>query len=396
MMMMTSQPIPKPQVILPKVGRPESQFADEVGNHLARSGTLIRLDETTASEIYDEPFTGELDKYKLACGGLKFLPMTVAKTRTWIEQHIETGIYTDRGFVPKTMPEVTARALLVSPQFLKRLPKVTRLLDVPIPIRKANGDIVYPKPGINPELGIYCDPLCSQLKLYPIEKAKEILAEAYQGFCWASEQSKTNAIARILTPYARGLMGFRERWPLWFFEGNRPRCGKDYLNGVTQLVYLGHAFEDFALIGGKDETHKRITAALGSGRRMMHFANCQDSISDATFIQAITAPSIRTRLLGGNSARNDLELPNEIDYSISGNVGITYREDLEPRLRKIALAFYEENPNARSFPNPNLHEWVLKNRWVLLGAIASHFMYWIEKGLKRVRVFSARFHHGPV
>ena len=49
--------------------------------------------------------------------------------------------------------------------------------------------------------------------------------------------------------------------PLWTFTANRPRAGKDYLNGVAQTLYYGYAFEDSPL-ECSEETQKRITAAL--------------------------------------------------------------------------------------------------------------------------------------
>jgi hypothetical protein len=88
-----------------------------------------------------------------------------------------------------------------------------------------------------------------------------------------------------------------------------------------------------------------------------------------------------TRALGSTSAESDLELPNEIEFSISANVGLTYREDLEPRMRKIELAFYDEFENQRTFPKPFLHEWVKQNRALILSAIDSCFAYWISQGM---------------
>jgi hypothetical protein len=218
-------------------------------------------------------------------------------------------------------------------------------------------------------------------------KAIETIEQALVGFCWETNgkddenpQSKTHAIARMITPYARGIVGFSERSPLWYFVGNRPRCGKDYLNGVAQIIFLGHAFEDAPITDNYEETLKRIVSANRAGRRMMHFANCQHHLNDPAFIQAITAPTINARSLGSNDAKSDLELPNEIDYSLSANVGLTYREDVEPRLRKIQLAFFEEDPNKRTFPNPFLHDWIKANRGQVLSAIHSLFQHWIKEG----------------
>src|SRR6202011_6098768 len=95
---------------------------------------------------------------------------------------------------------------------------------------------------------------------------------------------------------------------------------------------------------------------------LMHFANCQGYINDPYFIQVITAEVFRARMLGSTDTSSDLELVNEVEYSLSANMGLTYREDVEPRCRKIELAYFEEHSNERKFPNVNLHEWVGKNR----------------------------------
>jgi hypothetical protein len=69
-------------------------------------------------------------------------------------------------------------------------------------------------------------------------------------------------------------------------------------------------------------------------------------------------------------------LPNEIDFSLSANVGITYREDIGPRCRTIHLAYFEEDPNSRTFPKQDLHGWVLENRGLILSAIFTIFKEW--------------------
>jgi hypothetical protein len=374
------------RIRLPGSHRLESKFAAEVGQVLGPLGVAFRHDDRVV-EIQEEEFSGELDRFKLARGGLKFNTLTPARARTSFEQYIEPGIDVElkqgsgvTEFVARTMSEQSARSLLVSPQFLKNIPRIDRILDGPIPIRKANGEFVFPKPGFNPSLGIYCAPGAPEIRLMPLEEAVKIIEQALAGFCWDIPQSKIHAIARMITPYARGIIGFSERTPLWYFVGNRPRCGKDYLNGITQIIYSGHAFEDAPITDNYEETTKRIVSALRAGRRMMHFANCQHHLNDPGFIQSITAPTINARSLGSNDAKSDLELPNEIDYSLSANVGLTYREDVEPRLRKIELAFFEEDANKRTFPNPFLHDWIKANRSQVLSAIHSLFQHWISKG----------------
>ncbi|HKB90064.1 MAG TPA: bifunctional DNA primase/polymerase, partial [Opitutaceae bacterium] len=392
------QMVDRQRIRLPRLDWVDSQFADAVGKVLGSLAVVFRCDDRVV-EVDDEEFSGELDRAKLALGGLKFNTLTPVRFKTWIEQFIETGIDAEiKGepkpvFRAKSMSEALARWVLASPQFLKHIPRIARILDVPIPIRTKSGKIVFPAAGFNRELGVYCAPDAPVLRELPLEEARAILDKAYEGFCWKSPQAKTHAVARLITPYARGLMFFGERWPLWFYVANRPRAGKDYCNGVTQIVYLGHAFEDTPITDKHEETTKRIVSASRAGRRMMHFANCQHHLNDPGFIQAITGPTINARSLGSNDAKSDLELPNEIDYSLSANVGLTYREDVEPRLRKIELEFFEEDANKRTFPNPFLHDWLKENRPQVISAIHSLFLHWIKEGQPKGQTSFSSFPH---
>ena len=51
-------------------------------------------------------------------------------------------------------------------------------------------------------------------------------------------------IARLLTPFARGFLGWTTRVPLWHYAGNRPRVGKDYCATIPIVLMEGYAFED--------------------------------------------------------------------------------------------------------------------------------------------------------
>jgi hypothetical protein len=222
-----------------------------------------------------------------------------------------------------------------------------------------------------------------------IEQALKVLEVAHRGFEFKNPQSRTHAYARFLTPYFRGIIGFLEPVPCWFYNANRPRAGKDYLCGITQITYEGFPFEDASISDSTDETCKRITAGLLAGRRFFHFANCQGHLHDKFFIQAITDSIWRVRLLGSNNAQSDLLVPNEAEYSLSANAGLTYREDVEPRLRKIDLAYYEEDANSRIFPVEDLHGWAIQNRPLLLSAAHSVYLYWTQKGCPEAHPFSS-------
>src|SRR5262249_6334431 len=156
----------------------------EVGSVLGALEVVFRFNDHVI-EIEEEPFDGEVDKFKLARGGLKFKELQATRAKTWIEQHVETGVDVEVGkkpeqkiFMPKTMSKSHSESLLASPQFLKKIPRVDRILDIPIPIRTRTDDIVFPKSGFNRGLAVYVAPNTPPLSEMALEQALEILEKA--------------------------------------------------------------------------------------------------------------------------------------------------------------------------------------------------------------------------
>jgi hypothetical protein len=308
-----------------------------------------------------------------------------------LEQYMEPGVLRedDNGekvFVPKSFPTEFCAGMIQSSQLKEKLDHITRILPIPLPLRTGN-ELVYPKKGFDPRFGTYLVPDSPELDhAMPIDEAWALIARILSGFCFTNEQSRTHAIARLMTPFARALIGWTTRVPLWTFIGSRPRCGKDYLSGCVLIIYEGFAFEDQP-ITGKDsapETGKRILSAARAGRRFMHFSNCgQRILKDTSLTQAITNQMLSGRNLGTNDSKSDITVPNEIEFSVSFNLGVSIADDLGPRARPISLAFYEEDPNSRTFPDPHLHETLKKNRAKILSAFAAIFKAWAKAGFPK-------------
>jgi DNA polymerase I-like protein with 3'-5' exonuclease and polymerase domains len=368
----------RPRIELPGPDREDSQFATEVAEVIAPKEVWFNKADRVVSI--------RLLRFSETAQALGFQAIEPIEARTAIEDHVQTGtVQLDRDsgqpvFSARTMSRECAAGLLAAPQLRRKLPEIIRILDFPLPVRLPGGEIALPKPGYDSRFRIYTDPAAPPLRRMSREESLDWIRRAHVGFGFRDEQSLVHALARLFTPYCRGLMGWDGRFPLWHFSGNRPRAGKDYLAGITQIVYEGRSIEDAPLERESEETRKRITAALMSGRRMMHFANCQGHIQDAAFIGAITSKTFGARNLGSTEAKSDLTLPNEIEFSLSANIGLTFRPDVEPRTRRITLEFPEDDSNGRNFPNPELHDWVREHRASILSAIDSLVALWIEAG----------------
>lgn len=364
----------RPLVIHPGHGRLISEVAEEMATIIA-SRYVWFLRGKTISAVATDPKNGRLG-FRLvtptnACGDIEnYVTPVVMRQNDDVTIQVPQS-YSVRDFAP----------ILACPQFAMRLPVIERILTIRMPIMNDAGVIVHPKAGYDPDLRAYLQPDAPVIVKMTPDEAKQVIEDILGDFCFASEQDKVHAIARLTTPYVRGIIGWTARVPLWLFIANRPRAGKDYLSGVVIILYTGEPQEDAPLEKGSEETRKRITAALMSGRSFMHLANCQGHINDASLIGAITARMIRVRNLGSTAAEADLELPNEMEFSISANVGVTYREDVEPRSRRINLEFFEEDPNKRCFRRPDLHAYVEANRGRILGAIDALVSEWIRQGM---------------
>jgi hypothetical protein len=359
-----------------------ARIADIVAPHhmwFLRGDQPVIVSNVPSGFVYSDD---ESQKYKISAYVTGFRPLTGIEAKSDLEKVAEPGFLSEHGeFVKSSFNVGFMTCMLAAPQFKERLPRIIRILTIPLPI-KVGDKLVTPTEGYDPRFGTYLMPSAPKLlrPLPELKEALEILGRTMSGFCFTSNQSRVHAVARLLTPYARGVFGWTTRVPLWFFCANRPRAGKDYLAGITTIVYEGVAHEDAPIGSDSAETSKRIIAAALSGRRIMHFSNCTGYLRDEFLYSAVTNVSIRGRLLGSNSAAADLTVPNEMEFSISANLGMTARPDFEPRCRKIELAYYEEDPNSRIFPNKFLHEYVLKNRPLILSAIAAIFENWADKG----------------
>ena len=306
---------------------------------------------------------------------------------TLLEEYSNVGYIrnTRKGeiFEIKSLSPTKADIVLCSRILEQALPQIERIFPIPLPIMY-KGKLTFPKKGFDQRFSSWRphdSPDIEDPKM-DIKKAKEIIDNIFCEFCFRSKQDKTNAIAGLLTPFLRGLfVDFNTRTPVFFYLGNRERVGKDYCAGITGIVYDGQALDDNPVSSGdrkennNEELRKKITSALISGRKRMHFANNKGYINNAILEQVSTSKVYSDRLLGKNDLIN---LPNEMDFSLSGNVGVSYTPDFANRCRFVNLFLDIEDANSRKFDNPLLHEWILKSRGKILSALYSLVKNWIK------------------
>ena len=375
------------RINLPRTGKLISNFAQEVANVLNTKNILFfRNDSREVVEI------GKLKNEKEQ-NYTGFLTVKPNRFITLAEKYIIPGSLVVIGtgenavfeFRPKSMTADLANTVLQSPILEESLLHINRIFTVPLPIIY-NGELTFPKKGYDIRFQSwlpYNSPEITNTKM-SLGEAKKILYEILKEFVLKSNQDYVNAIAGLITPFLRGLYPkFNCRTPVFFYLANRERAGKDFLAGITGLVYEGAALEEPPICNtdmkwtSDDELRKKILSALLAGRKRLHFANNKGYLDNAVLEAIITSEKYSDRILGKNESPT---FDNELEISLSGNVGISFTPDLANRARFARLFLEIEDANARKFERPNLHKWVLENRELILSAIYALVRNWIEKG----------------
>ncbi|MEM6914914.1 MAG: DNA polymerase [Verrucomicrobiota bacterium] len=366
----------RPQVQLPGLGRSHSGFASDVAKVLAKEGDIFLLGDQVV-EVRSE--RGSPAK------GVKLHPLEPKGAVTTFEKHIEfvKAVQVEKGkfeLVPCSMthPEV----LLSSYPLMERLRHIERVLSIPVPL--LDGDaIVLPAAGYDPRFRTYVDPNAPRPEKMALHEAYEVLEDLIgnddgRGFAWKDKESKVAAISRLLTPYCRGLMGWKKA-PVFLIMANQPRVGKDAVAYVSIVLYTGVELTSPPLSKeNDDEMRKRITSSLWTGARFLHFPNMKGKIDFPSLEAATDASCIwRDRLLGGNK---EVVLPNEAEYSLSANIGAEWSVDLDGRAVIIRLHYTGEDVNRRGFRHPDILGHVRQNRSRILGAMDAFVQNWDAKG----------------
>lgn len=387
--------ITRPELILPKEGKSISKFAEEVVDLLKDKNIIFSRPELkTIVEVGEIKIKDKNDNEKIITG---FVDMKPKKFVTLLEQYANVGIekvilnektmkvYTK--FKSKSLGIQVADIVLASDMLNEGLPQINRVFNIPLPIMYHN-KLTFPKKGYDKRFGSWLNIDTPKINEdMELEDAKKLIEEVFKEFCFEAdnyEKNKTMAIAGLLTPFLRGLYSnFNVRSPLFFYIGNRERTGKDYCAGVTGIVYEGEDIQDAPISTGEkygnnnEELRKKYTGALIEGRTRMHFSNCKGHIENSVFENILTNPNWRDRIMKVNT---NIAMPNEMDYSLSGNAGITYTRDLAERSRFIKLFYASENINERVFKK-DLHVWVKENRSEIISALYALVKNWVNKGM---------------
>jgi len=391
----------KPCIIHPglyeKEGKLMSDFAGELSRELKEKRTLFyrpQSKDVVEIGVYKEDNKEDDEEDQYIC----FDVITPSRFITLIENYVVPGIIKietgfdgrkEAVFKYKSITSEVSKTVISAGVFQNHIYKIERIFTVPLPIIY-KGELTFPKQGYDERFKSWLPfdaPKIDNLDMN-LEEAKETIINIYKEFCFKSPQDLTNAIAGLITPFLKGLFPtFNTRTPIFFYLANRERAGKDYCAGINGIIYEGHALEEPPISDGDDgksnsseELRKKLLSAFINGRKRLHFANNKGHINNASFEAVTTAEKYSDRVLGRNEI---LTFDNEIDFSLSGNIGVTYTPDFANRCRFVNLFLDIEDANSRKFNSPNLHGELKERRSEVLSAMFCLIKKWIEDGKEK-------------
>ena len=370
------------RLLLPGWGTLVSTFADNASNILKdKESIFFRPTDFNLVEIKVCKGENKLKTYKYK----GFEIVTPHRFVNILERYSETLEYNvhDETTIEKSLPPNAAKTVMANDVWTERLPYIERIFTFPIPLMRDN-KILFPKHKYDKRFHSWLIEDAPKMSILPIEDAKNIINEIYKEFCFKGEQDRVNAMANLLTEFCQGLYPkFNTRTPIFIWEANRERSGKDCGGLIPGIVFEGFGVEGppVCVQGGTnqaDELRKKITTMLKNGRRRYHSSNNRGFISNEVLENISTSEYWSDRILGSNT---EVRMPNELFLSLSVNLGYTTTPDLVNRSRYVRLFLDIENANERKFNRVDLHGWVLKNRGPILSALYTFVNNWCENGM---------------
>jgi len=357
-------------------GRVESEFAEELFQELAKvyaffnySGNIVQIDGIRRNNHV----TGQTFQVT------GFTQVKPAGFVIDIERYVDVGVYMsdETGtpvFVRDSMRRVHAENALTSEAARRLLPHINGISEICLPYLDGRA-LKFTPPGYDPITGFWTDLNAPEIVPMPVVRAKETLVSLLDEFCFLEpELDIARTVTYMLTPMLRVIVG-ENRAMMFFASGNRPGVGKDYLLGLTPLIYTGREPGFYAPCEDDDEYRKQIFSICAAGERFFLTSNLKGHLSSPTLEQAATLPNFAGRTLGKSEQKT---YPNLAVYGLSSN-GLTISEDMERRILDIRLEYYEENIKKRHF-NRDLYEYVKANRANVLSALMSLIVHWHEQG----------------
>ncbi len=276
----------------------------------------------------------------------------------------------------------TAKDMIINPS--PALPHLDRITFAPV--FTSNGTLVL-KPGYHPHARLWLE-LVEGLDVPPVPEtpgegeiatARDlILRELLGDFPFTADSDRAHAVAALLLQFVRDMV--RGPTPIHLIESPTPGSGKGLLSDVVSLLFSGGVCHPTTIARDEDESRKKITSVLARGQSVILIDNVRGVLESSQIAAAITAEVWSDRILGKSRM---VDFPNRATWIVTGN-NPRLSLEIARRCLRIRLDPKVDRPWERTgFRHPELREWILENRALLIWAALVLIQAWIAAGRPR-------------
>jgi hypothetical protein len=227
------------------------------------------------------------------------------------------------------------------------------------PTLRVDGEIID-TPGYDADTGLFLDTNGTQ---YPKVKPKptlddaraaiDILLEPFVDFPFSKPEVTSTVLSAVLSLVARPAISGPV--PLFAVRANTRGTGKGLLIDTIAVAATGRPAARWPQTLDENEDRKRVLTLALDGDVSIHIDNVNTPLGSAPLDSALTANTIKDRLLGQNRSA---EVPMRCVFFASGN-NMSFRGDMARRVLPIDLEALVEKPEERTgFKHSPLLEWV--------------------------------------
>lgn len=259
-------------------------------------------------------------------------------------------------------PEKISKTLIARGQW--KLPILRGLIHAPT--LRSDGSIID-RPGYDPITGLlflghdtYWEPILAKPTFEDAKYALEKLSILLEGFPFANSESKSVAIAGILTALIRKSIATA---PMIGITAPKMGSGKSLLADTIALIATGKPNSVLSMAENEIEERKRLLSVLLEGDLMICYDNIERPFGSPSLCSVLTQREFKDRVLGGSSTAT---VPTDSCFLATGN-NLTFIGDLSTRTLLCQLDPRIERPEERSF-SINLHKYIPENRPHLVNA----------------------------
>ena len=202
-------------------------------------------------------------------------------------------------------------------------------------------------------------------------------------FPFGDQADKANALAFILLPFARSIIGDHPT-PLHLFDKSSPGAGGTLLLSAVGRMVCGVPPAFLTEGRDEDERKKRLLALFMTSPVLVVLDNIQ-RFDSPTYNAALTTPYLSDRLLGASRMAG---VAIRCTWAASGN-NVAVAAEGARRVVSIRLVPPTDRPwerPATEFKHPRLLEWVAENRAQLVAAALTIIRAWFARGCPDGRV----------